>query len=387
MNLDPIIRLSRRFGADPDYVLAGGGNTSQKEGDTIAIKASGVQLGTINAAGFVQLSLSRLNTLFNIELPSNSDEREKIVLEEMLAARLPGQTRRPSVETLLHALFPFRFVVHLHPALVNGMLCARKALDMARSLFADEAVVLPYITPGYTLADAVRTVFETRTLSGRRPYKILFLQNHGVFVAADTPEEIEALYDHIFATLRAIVKTLPVENEMLGGGPATEAVLRAEVHAAIAEVTSKFDVQFFFTLNSVVGHFLTSPQAFAPLTAPFTPDHIVYAGAWPLFVSQKQAQDPASLQEQIDAYLARHGELPKILAVQGLGIFGLGKDIAAAERACLLFTDAAKIAWYAEAFGGAHPMESADIEFIRTWEVEKYRSSIASKNSVAASKQ
>ncbi|HBK58590.1 MAG TPA: class II aldolase, partial [Spirochaetaceae bacterium] len=121
--------------------------------------------------------------------------------------------------------------------------------------------------------------------------------------------------------------------------------------------------------------------------APFTPDHIVYAGAWPLFVSQKQAQDPASLQEQIDAYLARHGELPKILAVQGLGIFGLGKDIAAAERACLLFTDAAKIAWYAEAFGGAHPMESADIEFIRTWEVEKYRSSIASENSVAASKQ
>jgi len=259
----------------------------------------------------VQLSLSRLNTLFNIELPSNSDERERVVLEEMLAAWLPGQTRRPSVETLLHALFPFRFVVHLHPALVNGMLCARKAVDTARTLFADEAAVLPYITPGYTLADAVRTVFETRTLSGRRPYKILFLQNHGVFVAADTPEEIEALYDHIFATLRAIVKPLPVENEMIGGGPATEAVLQAEVRAAIAEVTSKFDVQFFFTLNSVVGHFLASPQAFAPLTAPFTPDHIVYAAACPLFVSQRQAQDPASLQEQIDAYLARHDELPK----------------------------------------------------------------------------
>jgi rhamnose utilization protein RhaD (predicted bifunctional aldolase and dehydrogenase) len=387
MDLDPIVRLSRSLGGNPDYVLAGGGNTSQKEGDTIAIKASGVQLGTIDAAGFVQLSLSRLNTLFNIELPSNSDEREKVVLEEMLAARLPGQTRRPSVETLLHALFPFRFVVHLHPALINGMLCSREALSAAQTLFENRAAVLPYITPGYTLADAVRTVFETRTLSGQRPYKILFLQNHGVFVSADTAEEVKVLYDHIFATLKARVRPLPPEENEGREVSAPESAIKGRVRAAVEAATPKFDVRFFFTLNSVVGHFLASPEAFLPLSAPFTPDHIVYAGAWPLFVSQSQAQDPTSLQEQIDACHTHHGELPKVLAVQGVGIFGLGRDSAAAERACLLFTDAAKIAWYAEAFGGAHPMESADIEFIRNWEVEKYRSSIASKNSVAAPKQ
>jgi len=387
MDLDPIVQLSRRFGADPDYVLAGGGNTSQKEGDTIAIKASGVQLGTIDAAGFVQLSLSRLTELFNIALPTNSDEREQVVLEKMLAARLPGQTMRPSVETLLHALFPFRFVAHLHPAIINGMLCAREALTVAQTLFGNEAAALPYITPGYTLADAVRTIFETRTLSGQRPYKILFLQNHGVFVSADTPEEIKALYDHIFATLKARVKPLPAESEAADGVSAAEKVPRANALAAVEANSVKFNVRFFFTLNPLLSHFLTNPEAFRPLAAPFTPDHIVYAGAWPLFVSQSQARDPRSLEEQINAYRARHGELPKILAVQGIGIFGLGKDDAAAGRACLLFTDAAKIAWYVEAFGGAHPMESVDIEFIRNWEVEKYRSSIASKNNIAASGQ
>ncbi len=379
MDLDPIVRLSRRFGADPDYVLAGGGNTSQKDGDTIAVKASGVQLGTIDAAGFVQLSLSKLNALFTIELPSNSDEREKVVLEQMLAARLPGQTRRPSVETLLHALFPFRFVVHLHPALINGMLCAQKALDAAQSLFGDEAAVLPYITPGYTLADAVRTIFETRTRSGKSPYTILFLQNHGVFVAADTVEKIQALYDSIFATLRARVKALPQESGVRESLSSVEKDTREKVRTAVEEASSKFNVKFFFTLNSILKPFLASSETFVPLAAPFTPDHIVYAGAWPLFVGQSQAQNPTSLQEQIDAYRTRQGELPKILAVQGMGIFGLGKDTSAAERACLLFTDAAKIAWYAEAFGGAHPMERADIEFIRNWEVEKYRASIASQ--------
>jgi len=379
MDLDPIVRLSRRFGADPDYVLAGGGNTSQKDGDTIAVKASGVQLGTIDAAGFVHLSLSKLKAVFTIELPSNSDEREKVVLEQMLAARLPGQTGRPSVETLLHALFPFRFVVHLHPALINGMLCAQKALDAAQTLFEGEAAVLPYITPGYTLADAVRTIFETRRQSGKSPYTILFLQNHGVFVAADSAEEIQARYDSIFATLRAKVRALPQEPGVHDSLSSVEKATIEKIRTAVEEATSKFNVIFFFTLNSVVGHFLASSETFLPLAAPFTPDHIVYAGAWPLFVSQSQAQYPASLQEQIDAYRALHGELPKILAVQGVGIFGLGKDRAAAERACLLFTDAAKIAWYAEAFGGAHPMESADIEFIRNWEVEKYRASIASR--------
>lgn len=379
MDLDPIVRLSRHFGNNPDYVLAGGGNTSQKDGDTIAVKASGVQLGTIDAAGFVHLSLSKLKAVFTIALPSNSDEREKVVLEQMLAARLPGQTGRPSVETLLHALFPFRFVVHLHPALINGMLCAQKALDAAQTLFGGEAAVLRYITPGYTLADAVRTIFETRRQSGKSPYTILFLQNHGVFVAADSAEEIQALYDSIFATLRAKVRALPQESGVHQSLSSVQKATIEKIHTAVEEATSKFNVTFFFTSNSLMGHFLASAETFLPLAAPFTPDHIVYAGAWPLFLGQKQAQDPASLQEQIDAYRALHGELPKILAVQGIGIFGLGKDIVAAERACLLFTDAAKIAWYAEAFGGAHPMESADIEFIRNWEVEKYRASIASR--------
>ena len=387
MNLDPIVQLSRNFGSNPDYVLAGGGNTSQKEGDFIAIKASGVQLGTIDAAGFVRLSLSKLTALFNIELPSNSDEREKIVLEKMLAARLPGQTMRPSVETLLHALFPFRFVVHLHPALINGLLCSREALSAAQALFGSEAAVLPYITPGYTLADAVRRIFETRTLSGQSPYKILFLQNHGVFVAADTAEEIKALYDHIFATLKAKVNALPAEDKVAESVSAEEKVLRSKVHTAVEACSTKFNVRFFFTLNSLLNRFLASPEAFLPLSAPFTPDHIVYAGAWPLFVTQHQAQTSEHLEVQINAHHARHGELPKVLAVQGVGIFGLGKDIAAAERACLLFTDAAKIAWYTQSSGGVHSMESPDIEFIRNWEVEKYRSSIASKNNIAASKQ
>lgn len=384
MNLETLIEISRRYGADPDYVLAGGGNTSLKDGDVIAVKASGALLGTIDENGFVQLSLFKLRALFDMALPSDSEAREKIVLEKLLEARLPGQTRRPSVETLLHALFPYRFVIHLHPALVNGMLCSRQALSAAETLFRNEASVLPYITPGYILADAVRRVFEHRTSSGMSPPKILFLQNHGVFVAADSVEEIEALYAHIFETLKAKVQPLPEEG--LRGGPARgyEAAIAAVAEKAVETAATKFNVRFFFTSNSLIGHFLASPEAFVPLSSPFTPDHIVYAGAWPLFVNISEAQSSEHLISKIDEYRIRYQEMPKIIAIQNLGIFGLGQDESAAKRACELFGDAAKIAWYARSFGGVHPMQPADIEFIRSWEVEKYRASIAASSNPAS---
>lgn len=384
MNLETLIEISRRYGADPDYVLAGGGNTSLKDGDVIAVKASGALLGTIDENGFVQLSLFKLRALFDMALPSDSEAREKIVLEKLLEARLPGQTRRPSVETLLHALFPYRFVIHLHPALVNGMLCSRQALSAAETLFRNEASVLPYITPGYILADAVRRVFEHRTSSGMSPPKILFLQNHGVFVAEDSVEEIEALYAHIFETLKAKVQPLPEEG--LRGGPARgyEAAIAAVAEKAVETAATKFNVRFFFTSNSLIGHFLASPEAFVPLSSPFTPDHIVYAGAWPLFVNISEAQSSEHLISKIDEYRIRYQEMPKIIAIQNLGIFGLGQDESAAKRACELFGDAAKIAWYARSFGSVHPMQPADIEFIRSWEVEKYRASIAASSNPAS---
>ena len=378
MNLDSIIRLSRRYGTDSRYVLAGGGNTSLKQDNVMAVKASGISLGTIDEKGFVLLSLPRLIDVFEAVLPSSAAEREKIVLERLLASRLPGQTMRPSVETLLHALFPFKFVVHLHPALVNGLLCSAEALEKTPELFGEEAEVLPYTTPGYTLAERVRTLFRIRKSMGKGPIRILFLQNHGVFVAADNADEIDDLYRYIFNTLEKCVKPLPVDDDSYSiVGKAKNNTLSEKMKIAMEAMSSEFNVRFFFTSNSLLDYFLGSNEAFEPLSQAFTPDHIVYAGAWPLFLSQSAASDPEYLRSSIQEYIADHDELPKIISIQGIGILGLGKDDKAAERACLLFQDAAKIAWYAQSFGGVHPMEQKDVDFIRGWEVEKFRSGVA----------
>jgi rhamnose utilization protein RhaD (predicted bifunctional aldolase and dehydrogenase) len=388
MNLDSIIRLSRRYGADSRYVLAGGGNSSIKQDNVMAVKASGVSLGTIDERGFVLLSLPKLINILEAPLSSDATDPEEIVLERLLASRLPGQTMRPSVETLLHALFPFRLVVHLHPALVNGLMCSVEALKRVPELFGEEAEVLPYTTPGYTLADRVRTLFRTRKAMGRCPIKILFLRNHGVFVAADNADEIDDLYRYIFDTLGKWVRPLPLDDDSHSVvSKVKNGLLSEDIRVMIEAISSEFNVRFSFTLNSLLGYFLGSPEAFEPLSQPFTPDHIVYAGAWPLFLSQSAASDLKQIKSAIHEYIANHGELPKILAIQRTGIFGLGKDDNAAERACLLFQDAAKIAWYAQSFGGVHPMESEDADFIRGWEVEKFRSGVAANGLTSPSSE
>jgi rhamnose utilization protein RhaD (predicted bifunctional aldolase and dehydrogenase) len=200
-----------------------------------------------------------------------------------------------------------------------------------------------------------------------------------VFVAANTPDEIESLYAHIFDVLQKRVDVIPKEGEHR----VRENENRGDIEAAVKvmnDVSKKLNVRFFFTSNLLLRYFLTSAETFAPLSAPFTPDHIVYAGAWPLFLHSTEVRSPEKTENAINRFAQEHGERPKILAVQNIGIFSLGNDEAAAKRASDLFVDAAKIAWDARAFGGVHPMAHTDIDFIRDWEVERYRSSVAAES-------
>lgn len=126
MELQDIIALSRRYGSDPEAVLAGGGNTSAKDPHRMYIKCSGVQLATMDEAGFVPIDRHKMDVAMAQSYPAEDAAREAAFLQAVMATRaLPGETRRPSVEAPLHNLFPQRLVLHVHPALINGLTCSR----------------------------------------------------------------------------------------------------------------------------------------------------------------------------------------------------------------------------------------------------------------------
>ena len=105
-----------------------------------------------------------------------------------------------------------------------------------------------------------------------------------------------------------------------------------------------------------------------PLLKPFTPDHIVYCGAFPLYL--KMAED---VNEEMEAFVAKHGFVPKIIIVEFVGVFVIGETEAALDKPELLIKDAIKVAVYAESFGGPLAMTDELIEFIIHWEAESYR--------------
>ncbi len=369
MSMQSLVELSNRYGADEAYVLAGGGNTSFKESGVMRVKGSGTSLATITEAQFVAMDMAKLTAMLDKEYPPDDTAREKEALADMMATRLPGEEeKRPSVEAILHALFPYQYVLHTHPALVNGLTCGRDGEAAAKRILGEGAVWIPLTKPGYVLAAACKTAFATaQRATGAFP-KVVLLQNHGLIVAADTVAEIDARMAEIMAALAARVQTEPDFSDT----PFDTAAACALAPALRALYAAGGTAIAVFCGNAQAQAFTKSADAMRPLMAPFTPDHIVYCKHKPLFL-QPDA-DPASA---FAAYRAEHGFAPKIVAVQGLGFFALGKNKKEADVALALFLDAMKVAVYADAFGGYLPLTADFTAFILNWEIESYRQKVA----------
>jgi len=191
--LNEMVALSRRFGEDPEFTRGGGGNISVKADGILYIKPSGTSLSTLTPQSVIALDVRPL-----LELLDASPERPvgggtDLVMQVAIEARVGVRDdRRPSVETLFHALLPERFILHTHPTTVNAVACATHGAEIAERLFGSSVLWVRYTDPGLPLARAIRDArrsHEERT--GKAAPPAIFLQNHGLIVAADSTAEID----------------------------------------------------------------------------------------------------------------------------------------------------------------------------------------------------
>lgn len=366
-NLADLIAVSRYYGNDSQYVLLGGGNTSVKDAEVLIVKASGHALGSITEEGFVRMNLPQLNSIWSKEYPADDKTREDMVLQDMMDCRCSGETARPSVEALLHALIPFTFVVHLHPSMVNGLTCGQSGAEAVRILFPD-ALWIPLVKPGYTLAEVVRQAMAdyAKERSGAVP-QVIMLQNHGVFVGADTVDGIHEIYDGMMKTLSSHMVRRPNFSEV---------AVHTEDVRKVGDALHRFwgeDADVRMAMNVELETKLQDKEAFYPISSALTPDHIVYSGFKPLWIGDDvfASSNPVNeIVRRCEAFTDTEGVAPKVVCVQNRGAFAFG------EKALLLFLDTVKVSVFAESFGGVRFMDDEMIDFIRNWEVERYRSSV-----------
>jgi rhamnose utilization protein RhaD (predicted bifunctional aldolase and dehydrogenase)/NAD(P)-dependent dehydrogenase (short-subunit alcohol dehydrogenase family) len=194
---------SRLLGADATLVLSGGGNSSVKTTeadvfgdpvDVLHVKGSGWDMASIERAGFAPLRLDRVARL--AELDALSDAR---MADELAAASLDPRAPAPSVESILHALLPFRFVLHSHADAVLALTNTLHGRELVREVYTDDVVVVPYVMPGFVLAKLCAEQFPAQRHGGTVGMVLL---NHGLFTFADDART--AYEQHITLVARAL---------------------------------------------------------------------------------------------------------------------------------------------------------------------------------------
>lgn len=388
--IEDLIAISRKFGQDSRFVIAGGGNTSYKDENRLWVKASGHALATITEDGFAVLDRALLNEMGEKAYNEDTAIREEQVKNDLSVACIT-KDRRPSVETSLHNCMGFAFVVHLHPTLVNGLMCSVNAEAACKEIFPD-ALYIEYTDPGYTLFKKVYDRIKAyKAEKGKEP-QMIFLQNHGIFVGGDTTAEIEGIYSEVLGKLEAKVAALPegdtaVSETVTDVVPAIRQMLsRSGRGFKTLKVTKNALVDFFIDGCSVTstGSVTDCPgkSGFDKIAKPFTPDIIVYCKSSYIFIEAESDEEILKqAEEEIEAFVSGKGYTPKVLLIKGIGLIAVGDSSRNAQIITDVFTDAMKIAFYAQSFGGEHPMERAWIDFIDNWEVENYRRKVASSAS------
>jgi len=374
-----LIAMCHRLAADPRRVVAGGGNASVKDGDTMYIKASGAAMSTLREREVVPVSVPAvLAVLERRDWPADRDEREAAVVEAMLAARVdpvPGGAR-PSVETVLHAALAWRYVLHVHPVDVNALGCSREGHGRAGAVLnapGVRGVWMPYCDPGITLGARIH-----RVVAGlEAPPNVLILANHGLLVGGETPaavgrlvRRVERLSAHA-AGIRRPRQRRPSKPER-ALARLVAPVVRGALEMPVTVLYDGRPALLALTADAEVGHLATA--------GPISPDQIVYAGVAPAWVdlpADPGAEETvAAVREALTRFERRRGRPPGIVLVRGVGAFAIGLTPGAARVARDVYWSVAETLLATRSLGGPRRLTRRQTRFIDTWGAETYRRSL-----------
>jgi NAD(P)-dependent dehydrogenase (short-subunit alcohol dehydrogenase family)/rhamnose utilization protein RhaD (predicted bifunctional aldolase and dehydrogenase) len=371
--LSDLVEISRFYGSNKDFVIAGGGNTSYKNDKHIWIKGSGSSLANITPDGFAILYRTLLEPMINKKYSEDINTREAEVKADLAAACLPDVSVRPSVETLLHNLIRYSYVVHTQPTLINALTCANDAEIKIRELLGEDVLFVPYCNPGYLLFAKTGISLESWRIKHISDPQVIFIQNHGIAVSADSIKKIMQLYDNIINTIsKQLKQPLDIQPADVPGNivkilPALR-MLFSEEGIKTAQIRN----------NSLIQHFINDAESFEQVMRPFTPDQIVYCKANSLFLGEKEPEAIISeCSRELVEFQQQHGYLPKVAGLKGYGIIAFEDNLKSAEAVQDVFEDKMKINYLSHNFGGPHFLEKPFIDFIENREVENYRRKVS----------
>jgi len=407
------IYTSRLLGREPRLVLHGGGNTSVKtamrdllgeEVEALCVKGSGWDMAAIEPAGLPAVRLAPLRKL---------RRRQALPDEEMVRVQranlLDPSAPNPSVETLLHAFLPHKYIDHTHSAAVLSLADQPDAAERCADLYGRRMGLVPYIMPGFLLAKKAVEVFEADpAVEG------LVLLKHGVFTFGETAQQA---YERMIAAVSLAEERLTRRRKtVFAAGRLPGSVARAAEVApilrgacAIADPAGTGSYKRFvldFRSSTAVLNYVNGAELGRYGRAGVaTPDHTIRTKNYPLIVPAPEGDRldafKRAVHQAVDrfvaeyhAYFARHNAsqnppkreldpMPRVILVPGLGLFGLGRSARDARIAADIAESTVETVTDAEAVGRFEPVGEADLFDIEYWSLEQAKLGQSSEKPLA----
>ncbi len=372
------VYTSRLLGKNPELVLHGGGNTSVKVdekdffGDAVSIcyvKGSGWDLATIEREGFAPVRMSAL--LKMAELPTMTDS--DMVLQQRAAMTNPNAPAA-SIEAILHAILPFKFVDHSHANAISALTCSQDGEKRVADCFGKRVLVLPYVMPGFVLAKQVHEVLKTLDLRAEGIEGIV-LMKHGLFTFADDAKssyekhiELVTVAEGFLANQVNAVNNVATTGQvdLLALAKLRRAVSQKRGHAQVARLLNAPDQVAYSTIGD------------AAVRGPLTPDHSIRTKRIPAVIGEDIDAGVQQYADDYAAYFKRNATTetmldpaPRFALWKGNGIVCFGDTVKDANIVADIATHTANTVIVGERTGGWAPLSEQDIFAIEYWELEQ----------------
>ena len=392
------VYTSRLIGADPSLVLHGGGNTSVKsvttntigeEVNVLYVKGSGWDLDTLEPPGLPGVQLDHLVKLRKLDYLNDED-----MVNEQRTHLLDAASPNPSVETLLHAFLPHKFIDHSHADAILVIADQPNAESLCENIYGDTMGIVPYIMPGFDLAKAAAEVYEKNP-----KVKGLVLISHGLFTFGNTAKES---YDrHIEAVQQA-------EDFIASYGKKKLSPINAKITSDAGEMLSSIGPCLRGLFSEETGqnwliHYREDSAACAFASSleckdwsqigTATPDHVIRTKQKPLLLNPKHLNDPEKLRKEISGALEEYKNnyhkyfkinaqskgvdkkeldpLPRIILVAGLGLVTIGKSVRETEIAADIYQHTIDIIKKSFDIGQFAPLKDNDLFDMEYWSLEQ----------------
>jgi len=361
------VYTTRLLGRNSELVLHGGGNTSVKTSikdidgkkyEVLCVKGSGWNMGEIEPEGLPAVKLDPLLSLKNKKYLSDQD-MVSYQKRNLINIKSPN----PSVETFLHAFLPFKYVDHTHADAILKITNRPGGLNFCKKVFGNKVAIVPYVMPGFMLSKKVNEIY-----SKNPKINCLILMNHGIFTFSNDAKEAYSLMIKYVSQSEKAIKNLKVKKIKQIKNYSTKFKAH-EIAPIIRGLSSSNNDQKFivnYRLNKDLKYFMNGKNVRSYSSrGTATPDHVIRVKPFPLIITPKKNSSindfKITAKKAFSNYRKKYinyfntnknkvkgkkvmlDTSPRVVFVQNVGMFSIGKDLNGAKIAGDLANTNAKV--------------------------------------------